>query len=129
MRAQLFPLQGQVVGEGADGVGVVCVDGCHADAGVLEVPEDGEGGDVAQGAADEVGGVLGGAGGTGRSAESHADAVFAGEAARRHCHVDLGDGDVGGDLVDERRTGPRDDHGLLWAHGEGPGTICRTLLY
>ena len=49
------------MGEGAYGVGVVGVDGRHADAGVLEVPGLGEGRDVAQGAADEVGGVLGGA--------------------------------------------------------------------
>ena len=151
MRAQLFSLQGrnpwarartgwevflagpESVGEGAYGVGVVGVDGGHADAGVLEVPGLGEGGDVAQGAADEVGGVLGGT----RArldvhAEGHADAVFAGSnAAPFAVGEDLGDGDVCGDLVDELVVQvPGAGHGLSCGHmRKGPALFAGPFLY
>ena len=46
-RPVVFLAGAEAVGEGAYGVGVVGVDGRHADAGVLEVPGLGEGRDVA----------------------------------------------------------------------------------
>ena len=60
-RPVVFLAGAESVGEGTYGVRVIGVDSCHADAGVFEVPGLGEGCDVAQGAADEVCGVLGGA--------------------------------------------------------------------
>ena len=132
-RPVVFLAGSESVGEGADGVGVVCVDGCHADAGVLEVPGLGEGGDVAQGAADEVGGVLGGA----RArldvhAEGHADAIFAGgDAAPFAVGEDLGNGDVGGDLVDELVVQvPGAGHGLSCGRmRKGPALFAGPFLY
>ena len=129
----VFLAGSESVGEGADGVGVVGVDGCHADAGVLEVPGLGEGGDVAQGAADEVGGVLGGArAGLDVHAEGHADAVFAGgDAAPFAVGEDLGDGDVGGDLVDELVVQvPGAGHGLSCGRmRKGPALFAGPFLY
>ena len=46
-RPVVFLAGAETVGEGTNGVGVVGVDGGHADAGVFEVPGFGEGGDVA----------------------------------------------------------------------------------
>ena len=119
------------VGEGAHRVGVVGVDGGHADAGVLEVPGLSQGGNVAQGATDEVGGIVSETGtGLDVHPEGHANAVVAGgNAAPLAVGVDLGDGDVGGDLVDELVVQvPGAGHGVsCGAHEEGSGTICRTL--
>ena len=107
-------------------MGVVGVDGRHADAGVLEVPGFRQGGDVAQGAADQVGGVLERArAGLDIHAESHAGAVLAGgDAAPLAVCVDRGDGDVGGNLVDELVVQvPGAGHDVsCGAHEGGPGT-------
>ena len=130
-RPVVFLAGGKSVGEGADGVGVVGVDGGHADAGVFEVPGLGEGRDVAQGPSDEVGGILGGTrAGLDVHAEGHADAVFAGgDAAPFAVGVDRRDGDIGGYLVDELVVQvPGAGHGLSCGKFEGgPGMLCRTL--
>ena len=130
-RPVVFLAGAETVGEGAHGVGVVGVDGGHADAGIFEVPGLGEGRDVAQGPSDEVGGILGGA----RArldvhTEGHADAAFAGgDATPLAVGVDRRDGDVGGDLVDELVVQvPGAGHGLSCGkHEGGPGVLCRTL--
>ena len=57
-RPVVFFAGGESSGEGDLGVGVVGVDGGHADACVLEVPGFDQSGDVAQGATDQLGGVV-----------------------------------------------------------------------
>ena len=129
----VFLAGAESVSEGAYGVGVVGVDGCHADAGIFEVPGLGEGCDVAQGAADEVCGVLGGArAGLDVHAEGHADAVFAGgDTAPFAVGEDLGDGDVGGDLVNELVVQvPGAGHGFSCGRmRKGPALFAGPFLY
>ncbi len=93
------------------------------------VPGLGEGGDVAQGAGRRRGsGWKCGAGLT--SCRSAMPTPSSLEATRRHLpSVDLGDGDVGGDLVDELVVQ------VLWAVAvspvcrKGPAIICRDPSY
>ena len=130
-RPVVFLAGAKTVGEGAHGMGVVGVDGGHADAGVFEVPGLGEDRDVTQRPSDQVGGVLGGArAGLDVHAEGHADAVFTGgDATPLAVGVDRRDGDVGGDLVDELVVQvPGAGHGLSCGkHEGGSGMLCRTL--